>query len=338
MNKKSHRIAIITDAYFPQVSGVATTIKATAKELEGMGHEVLVVGPRDFRFTIPMPGYTEIKLALFSDRKLAKMLDAFQPDAVHVSVEGPLGRAGKKYCKRRKLRFSTAYHTRFPEYVQVRTGIPLSVSYAIMRSFHKGSHAVMVASHRLKQEVESWGFRNVVLWSRGVDTETFSPENPLPLEGEKPIFMYMGRVAVEKNIEDFLKLDLPGTKYVVGDGPLRAKLEKKYPQAVFTGYKFGKELARHLAAADVFVFPSRTDTLGLVMLEANACGVPIATYPTQASDAVVTEGENGAVSNDLKEACMRALTLSREKAREAALKHNWREQTELFYSHLAISE
>lgn len=331
----SRRIAIVTDAYFPHISGVATTIKATAEELERAGHTVKVISPVDFKFKVPLPGYSEVKLALFADRELRKQLDAFQPDAVHIAVEGPLGHAAKAYCKKRGMSFSSAYHTRFPEYVKVRTGIPLSVSYFVARQFHRGSHSVMAASPILKEELEKWGFKNVVLWERGVDTSLFSPDEKEELENERPIFMYMGRVSTEKNIEAFLKLDLPGTKYVVGDGPQRKSLERKYPDAVFTGYKFGKELARHIAAADVFVFPSLTDTFGLVMLEANACGVPVATYPSQASHTVIKPGVNGVISEDLKEACLKALELSRERVREAALERTWQKTTEQFISHLA---
>lgn len=332
------RIAIVTDAYFPQVSGVATTIRSTAKELEAMGHQTLILGPYDFRFRVPMPGYTEIKLALFADRALTKKLDAFQPEAIHISVEGPLGLAARAYAKQRGLRYSTAYHTRFPEYVHVRTGIPTSWLYAYLRWFHNGGSVVMVAAENLKEELEAHGFKHVALWGRGVDTELFHPKNPLPLPEEKPIFMYMGRVAVEKNLEAFLRLDLPGTKYVVGDGPCKKTYAKRYPNAVFTGYKFGEELARYLSAADVFVFPSLTDTLGLVMLEANAAGVPVATFPSQASAAVVEDGVNGIVSSDLKDACLRALSLSRDKAREAAMARSWRACTEQFLNNLHINE
>lgn len=332
------RIAIVTDAYFPQVSGVATTIRATANELEEMGHQVLIVGPYDFRFRIPMPGYTEIQLALFAGRALAKKLDAFHPESIHISVEGPLGLEARAYAKKHGLKFSTAYHTRFPEYVHVRTGIPTEWLYAYLRWFHNGGSVIMVAAENLKQELESHGFKNIALWGRGVDTDTFNADNTLPLKGEKPIFMYMGRVAVEKNLEAFLKLDLPGTKYVVGDGPSRKTFEKRYPKAVFTGYKFGQDLAQHLASADVFVFPSLTDTLGLVMLEANACGLPVAALPSQAAHVVVKEGENGIVSADLRDACLRALKLSREKAREAALAKSWRASTEQFLNNLHINE
>lgn len=334
MNKDALRIAIVSDAYYPHVSGVARTIESTKNELERRGHEVLIIAPRDFKWKVRAPKYPEIELTLFPGKKLAALLDEFKPDSLHVSVEGPLGMAAKRYAKKRGLHFTTAYHTRFPEYVRIQFGIPESVTYAVLRSFHKDAAGVMVASERLKEELAAHGIRNGVIWNRGVDTELFTPEDPLPLKGEKPIFMYMGRVGSEKNLDAFLSLDLPGTKYVVGDGPERHAFEKRYPDAVFTGYKFGKELAQHLAAADVFVFPSLTDTLGLVMLEANACGVPIATYPSQASDAVVVEGVNGVVREDLKEACMEALKLSRERCREHALTCGWQEPTDKFLGNL----
>lgn len=324
------RIAIVTDAWFPHVSGIATVIGAIQRELERMGHTVLIIGPSDFRFRLPLPGYREIKLALFAGRALARKLNAFNPDAVHIATEGPLGIAARVYCLRHGRTFTTAYHTRLPEYIHVRTGIPLPLTYRLMCWFHRPSSAVMAASPALKQELESHGFRHVTLWRFGADAEIFRPDDPFPLAGARPIFMYMGRVAIEKNLDAFLSIDLPGTKYIVGDGPARKKLEKRYPDATFTGYKFGKELARHLAAADVFVFPSLTDTFGLVMLEANACGVPVAALPSQASGAVIKDGVNGAVSPDLKEACLRALALPRGGVRDTALASSWRASAELF--------
>ncbi|MGB4076770.1 MAG: glycosyltransferase family 1 protein [Minisyncoccia bacterium] len=331
---KPLKIAILTDAYYPHVSGVARTIESTTNELVKRGHEVLIIAPRDFKYKVRAPKYPEIELVLFPDKKLTQLLDEFSPDSIHLSVEGPIGMAGKRYAKKRKLHFTTAYHTRFPEYVRIQFGIPEWLTYAIVRNFHKDAAHVMVASERLKQELADHGIRNGTLWNRGVDTELFSPENPHPLTGERPLFMYMGRVGSEKNLDAFLSLSLPGTKYIVGDGPERHAFQTRYPDAVFTGYKFGKELAQHLAAADVFVFPSLTDTLGLVMLEANACGVPIATYPSQASDAVVVEGVNGVVREDLKEACLEALKLSREKCREHALSMGWAGPTDLFLGNL----
>lgn len=332
------KIAIVSDAYFPHVSGVATTIRATARELEKRGHTVRIISVADFTRTVPLPGYPEIKLVPFAGRRLARMLDALKPDAIHISVEGPLGLAARSYCLKRKLPFTTAYHTRFPEYVHVRVGIPVSWTYAFLRWFHGPSKNVLVASHALIGELKERGIPNTTYWPRGVDIELFNPANPTKLESEKPIFMYMGRVAVEKNLEAFLSLDLPGTKYVVGDGPARKKLEVKYPNAIFTGYKFGEELASHLAAADVFVFSSLTDTLGLVMLEANACGVPVASFYSQASCTVVTEGVNGVLSDDLKQACLGALRLDRARVRDHALNNGWSESAEFFLKHLAVSK
>lgn len=331
------KIAIVSDAYYPHVSGVARSIEETMKALEKRGHEVLIVAPRDYRFKVSMPVYKEIKLVIAPYRKLSRVLDAFAPDALHISVEGPLGLAARKYAKKRGLHYTTAYHTRFPEYAKIYAGIPLSWTYGFARWFHNGASQVMVAAESLKSDLEKWGIKNMVIWPRGVDTEMFTPEDAIDLPG-KPVFMYMGRVAAEKNLDAFLSLDLPGTKYVVGDGPDKKRLEKKYPDAVFTGYKFGKELSQHLAGADVFVFPSLTDTLGLVMLEANACGVPVATFPSQASAAVIAEGENGIVSADLREACLKALTLSRERCREIALQNGWNRPADLFLENLVKVE
>lgn len=328
------KVAIVTDAYFPHISGVAFSIQATCKEMEKRGYTVKIISPRDFPLVIPAPTYPEIKLTLFPYKQLAKMLDEFKPDSLHISVEGPLGLAARKYANKHGLAFTTAYHTRFPEYVHCRTGIPTSWIYVFARWFHNGSKNTMVASETLKKELEGHGFTNLAIWNRGVDTEVFNTEDPIALTGERPIFMYMGRVAVEKNLEAFLKLDLPGTKYIVGDGPARKALEKKYPNAVFTGYKFGRELAQHVAAADVFVFPSLTDTLGLVMLEANACGVPVAAFPSQASESVIINGENGVISSDLKQACLDALKLSRTRVHEIALERGWSGPTDLFIQNL----
>lgn len=335
---KPLKIAIVSDAYFPHISGVATTIKATSEELQKMGHTVKIISPADFSFKMAAPSYPEVKLVLFPYAKLKKMLDAFAPDALHISVEGPLGMAARRYAKKHGLHFTTAYHTRFPEYLRIQMGVPEWLTYHVVRWFHNSAHGVMVAAESLRKELDEHGIKNLVIWPRGVDAALFTPEARLELPGERPLFMYMGRVAHEKNIEAFLSLDLPGTKYVVGDGPARAALEKKYPDAVFTGYKFGKELAGHLAAADVFVFPSRTDTLGLVMLEANACGTPIATFPSQASHTVVKDGENGIVSEDLKDACMRALTLSRARCREIALGMGWQKPAQMFVDNLVVAK
>lgn len=334
--EKKLKIAIVSDAYYPHISGVARTIEATKTELEKKGHTVLIISPRDFKYTFSAPTYKEVKLAFFGYGRLTKLLDEFNPDALHISVEGPLGLAARKYALKKKIHFTTAYHTRFPEYVKIHMGIPESWTYAFARWFHNSGNGVMVASETLRTELANKGLKNLVMWTRGVDTEVFNPDRKIELEGARPIFMYMGRVAPEKNIDAFLSLDLPGTKYVVGDGPAKKSLEKKYPNVVFTGYKFGEELASYVASADVFVFPSLTDTLGLVMLEANACGTPIATFPSQASETVVTNGENGIISTDLKQACLDALKLSRTKCREIALERGWDKPAEMFLKNLVL--
>lgn len=338
MSTSPLRIAIVSDAYYPHVSGVARTIEATKNELEKRGHTVLIIAPRDYKLKVPLPTYSEIKLVVNPYPKLKKMLDEFKPDSIHISVEGPLGMAAKRYAKKNNMHFTTAYHTRFPEYVNMRTGIPVSWVYAFARNFHNDAAQVMVAADSLKDELASWGFQNLAIWPRGVDTELFHPNNPLSLPDTRPIFMYMGRVAPEKNLEAFLSLELPGTKYIVGDGPAKKSLEKKYPDAVFVGYKFGEELSRYVSAADVFVFPSLTDTLGLVMLEANACGVPVATFPSQASSSVIVEGENGIVDEDLQKACLSALKLSRERCREIALSLGWEKPSDMFLENLVRTE
>jgi glycosyltransferase involved in cell wall biosynthesis len=274
------KIALISDAWSPQINGVVTTLQTTCERLRGKGHSVETITPDQFR-TWPCPSYPEIRLAFGCGPKLRARLDDFQPDAIHIATEAPLGLAARAYCKRRNLPFTTSFHTRFAEYVQMRTGLPLSWGYAFLRWFHNGGERMMTATPGLVEELKSRGFKNPVLWARGVDTELFRPRDRDFLDVPRPVLLYTGRVAVEKNIEAFLRLKTPGTKVVVGDGPQREELERKYPAVRFVGYKHGEELARHMAAADVFVFPSLTDTFGLVMLEALACGVPVAAFPVQ---------------------------------------------------------
>lgn len=334
--KPAYKIAIVSDSYASHISGVAVILRELKKELEKNGHKVLVISPQDFRFKVPLPRYPEIKLTLFAYRKLAKMLDDFAPDALHIAVEGPLGFAARAYAKKNSLKFSTAYHTRFPEYINHYARIPADWIYAFSRWFHNSGDKTLVTTPALKKELESKGFKNLVLWECGVDSNLFNPKNPANLSGERPIFMYMGRIAIEKNLDAFLSLDLPGTKYVIGDGPAKKSLELKYPKVIFTGYKFGKDLAATLAAADVFVFPSLTDTLGMVMLEANSCGVPVAALPSQASKSVIINGENGIISSDLKKACLEALKLSKSKARQIALKHSWQKAGKAFLKEILI--
>ncbi len=332
------RICIVTDAWTPQVNGVVRTLTETRRELEAMGHTVFMVTPQAFR-TVPCPTYPEIRLSILPGRKLRQMIDDFAPDALHIATEGPLGWAARKHALKQGMPFTTAYHTRFPEYIQARFGIPLSVSYSVMRMFHGKAARVMVPTMVVKQDLEAVGFANAVLWSRGVDIAIFNQrpagENPRDfLKEKRPIFLYVGRVAVEKNVEAFLKLDLPGTKWVVGEGPALAELKRKYPDAYYAGVFPQNELARYYAAADVFVFPSKTDTFGLVLLEALACGLPVAAYPVTGPIDVIGGSNAGALDDDLRLACLRALDVSRDAARAHALKFSWAHAARQFADHL----
>ncbi|HYA38781.1 MAG TPA: glycosyltransferase family 1 protein [Candidatus Methylomirabilis sp.] len=326
-------IVTVTDAWRPQINGVVNTIARTNEQLEKLGHTVHVISPQDFR-TVPLPSYPEIRLAVFPGRRVRAMLDALNPDAVHIATEGPLGLAARAWCLKNRFPFTTAFHTQFPEYLWLRTRIPLAFSYRLMRWFHGPATTLMVATPTLRQRLTQWGFRNLGYWSRGVDTGLFRPRIKSYLDANRPIFLYMGRVAIEKNIEAFLKLDLPGTKYVVGSGPDLETLGRKYPAVRFTGFKSDEDLAKHVAAADVFVFPSRTDTFGLVMIEALACGVPVAAYPVQGPADVIEHGVTGCLSNDLRDAALEALKLNPISCREAALKYTWEVCTRQFLGHL----
>ena len=329
------RILIVTDAWAPQVNGVVRTLEILSRDLEAMGHTVRCVTPQDFR-TIPMPTYPEIRLALLPRAKLVRAICEFGPDAIHIATEGPLGLSARAVCQKYGLPFTTSFHTRFPEYVHARFPfISERTVYRFLRWFHGPATAMMVATPSLKAEMEAHGFRNLRLWSRGVDVDVFHPVPGASLPFPKPVWLYVGRIAVEKNLDAFLALDLPGTKVLIGDGPARAELEKRFPDAKFPGPKVGAELVRDYAASDVFVFPSKTDTFGLVLLEALACGVPVAAYPVQGPGDVIGDAPVGALDSDLKAACERALKIPREAARTFALAHSWRACTEQFLSNLA---
>ena len=327
-------IVIATDAWRPQVNGVVRTYENVSQELADMGHQVRFISPQDFN-TIPCPSYPSIRLALFPGRRVNRLLNRLRPDAIHVATEGPIGYAARRFCIKHNIPFTTSYHTQFPEYVRARAPIPLSWSYAYVRRFHDRAERTYVPTQTMKQRLEDHGFRNVVLWSRGVNAEIFKPGDKAFLDLPRPIFVHMGRIAVEKNIEAFLDLDLPGSKLLVGDGPDLDKLKQAYPDVHYTGYKFGEELAAYVAAADVFVFPSLTDTFGIVLLEAMSCGIPVAAYPVTGPIDVVKDGISGVLSDDLKAACLQALELNPEDCIDHASTYSWRNSAQTFVDNLA---
>jgi glycosyltransferase involved in cell wall biosynthesis len=331
----SHRILIVTDAWLPQTNGVVRTLTTVVRELRAMGHVLEVIGPDRFR-TIPCPTYHDIPLALLPHRRLVRLIEAFAPDALHIATEGPLGMAARSWAKRSGLGFTTAFHTRFAEYLQARTGVPLRPVYAWMRRFHSAGQGTMVATQSLRDDLVARGFRNVRSWSRGVDLELFKPEPRQQWNLPRPIFINIGRVAVEKNIGAFLDLDLPGSKIVVGGGPVLERMQRDYPNVVFTGPLQDTALGRAYAGADVFVFPSVTDTFGLVLLEALACGTPIAAFPVTGPRDVLANasGRVGAVNADLRVAALEALGADREACRAHAERFSWRACAEVFLSHL----
>ena len=325
------RIAILTDAWLPQVNGVVRTLRTTISILEQWGHEILCVNPQHFK-TLPLPTYPDIPLSLLPYRKVSRLLEEFRPDAIHISTEGPIGWAGRRYCLKQDFPYTTTYHTRFPEYVRLRAPIPLALSYAFVRRFHAPAVHTMVATRSMRSALQARGFKHLEYWSRGVDINRFKPLDASVLTLKRPIALYLGRVAVEKNIRDFLELDLPGSKVVIGDGPAREQLEQDYPEAHFLGYLQNGELARHLASVDVMVFPSRTDTFGLVMLEAMACGVPVATYPVEGPLDVIVNGVNGWMDEDLQAATLKALEVERASCRQFAEGYSWEACTHQFLS------
>ncbi|MET0280425.1 MAG: glycosyltransferase family 1 protein [Steroidobacteraceae bacterium] len=330
------RILIATDAWLPQTNGVVSTLKQTVAHLQRRGHEVELLTSEQFS-TFACPGYGEIRLAVGVQAGVLRQFDRFLPEAVHIATEGPIGLAVRSFCRKHGLRFTTSYHTKFPQYLRQRLPVPVSFSYALLRWFHRAGERCMVSTPSMQNELEGRGFRNIVRWRRGVDADLFQPRDKTWLALPRPVAVYVGRLAVEKNLDAFLGMTWHGSKLVVGDGPERARLEQQYPQAHFVGYRHGEDLARHVAAADVMVFPSLTDTFGLVNLEAMACGVPVAAYPVTGPVDVIEDGVTGALDRDLATAAARALRSSPSACREWAKRYSWASCTAEFEAHLAPS-
>jgi glycosyltransferase involved in cell wall biosynthesis len=327
------RVLIATDAWHPQVNGVVRTLTSLDRSATKLGLTIVFLTPDGFP-SLPLPTYPDLRIALPNPREIARRVEQFGPDAIHIATEGPIGHAVRGYCLERGLPFTTSYTTRFPEYISARVLIPLSWSYAVLRRFHSAATVTMVSTLSLMAELARRKFTNLVMWTRGVDTELFTPSDAFDPGFARPIFLSVGRIAVEKNLEAFLSLDLPGTKVVIGHGPQEAELRRRYPDAKFLGLKEGRTLSAHMAAADVFVFPSRTDTFGVVQLEALACGVPIAAYPVTGPKDVIGNRQIGVLDSDLRVACLGALRISREACRTFALSCSWETSARQFISHI----
>lgn len=327
------RILIVTDAWHPQVNGVVRTLQHLAENLVDAGMIVEFLTPGGFR-TIPLPSYPDIRLALASPGSIARRIEAFRPDHIHIATEGPLGILARRYCRSRGEAFTTSYHTRFPEYVRARVPVPERWLYWWLRRFHNAGAGILVATPSLAKELVDRGFANVRLWTRGVDTEFYRPDRAGVLDLPRPIFLSVGRVAVEKNLPAFLDLDLPGSKVVVGDGPALAALKERYPDAVFLGTRVGEALADIYASCDVFVFPSRTDTFGIVLLEALASGLPVAAYNVTGPADVFADGIGGVLADDLGQAARDALSIDRGAARRKATTYSWAACAALFMRHV----
>ena len=335
------KILLVTDAWHPQVNGVVRTLDQTVGYLRARQHEVEVIAPSDGYFTLPLPTYPDIRLAPFAYRDVKRRMIRFGPDAVHIATEGPLGQMAKALCVKWAMPFTTSYHTKFPEYIKARVPfIPLAWSYRYVRGFHNAGGRTMVTTPSMVEFLEARGFTKLAPWARGVDTVLFNPDKAAGQEGSledvyadlpRPIWVNVGRVAVEKNLRAFLDLDLPGTKVIVGDGPQLAELKRKYRDVVFTGAKFETELARHFADADVFVFPSRTDTFGLVIIEAMASGTPVAAYPVSGPIDIIPGSGAGVVDEDLRTACLAALDLDPQNAVAHAKAYSWEAVTDVFF-------
>lgn len=329
------RVMIATDAWQPQVNGVVRTLQSLIAGLRSLEVDVEVLTPAGFR-TIPLPTYPSLRIAIPNRAEIIRRVETYKPDSIHIATEGPIGLMARNYCVKHGLSFTTSYATRFPEYVSARIPIPEAWSYAALRWFHRPSAVIMVSTPSLARELTRRGFSKLGMWTRGVNATLFTPENPTVFDLPRPIFLSVGRIAVEKNLDAFLSLDLPGSKVVIGEGPQEEELKRRFPDTHFLGLKEGKDLASHIAGADVFVFPSRTDTFGIVQLEALACGTPVAAFPVIGPTDVIRSETVGVLSDDLRAACLKALTLSRADCREYAEGYSWENSTQQFISHLQL--
>ncbi|MDY6828732.1 MAG: glycosyltransferase family 1 protein [Pseudomonadota bacterium] len=327
------RIAIVTDAWHPQINGVVTTLSHTCTQLQRLGHELRVITPGEFP-TLALPTYRSIRVALCGPGGVARLLRDFTPDAVHIATEGPLGHAARRWCLRQSFPFTTSYHTQFPEYLRLRVPVPLELSYAYLRRFHAQAARTLVPTPQQAQLLRDRGFEHLVLWPRGVDTELFRPDGEVVLDLPRPVLLYLGRVAVEKNVQAFLDLNTPGSKLVIGDGPDRRWMQQRHPDVHFAGFKTGTELAQLIAACDLLVFPSLTDTFGLVMLEAMACGLPVAAFPVTGPIDVVQHGVTGALDADLGCAVAAALQIDPAACVRFARSRSWQQASSVFLNQL----
>ncbi len=327
------KILVATDAWYPQVNGVVRTYTKIADAIKPLGAEISFLTPDLFR-TIPCPTYPEIRLAIPDMEKVRSSIEDYRPNYIHIGTEGPVGCMVRRYCRRQGISFTTSFHTRFPEYLRTFIGVPESVSYGVLRRFHNAGCGTMVATPSLEKELLGRGFKHVLHWTRGVDTEKFKPRRVRLFGSDRPVFLYVGRLSREKNIEAFLDLTLPGHKVVVGDGPHRNKLQSRYPDVQFTGTKHGSELAECYASADVFVFPSRTDTFGLVILEAIASGLPVVAYPVTGPKDIIRNNVSGILSEDLQQAALKALHIDRAATRDHALEFSWSRSAEMFLENI----
>ncbi len=325
-------ILIATDAWLPQVNGVVQSLLNMSRAAEAHGATFTFITPQLFK-TLPMPTYPDIRLSLVTSGMIGKLIEKSGAEFIHIATEGPIGLATRRYCLKSKRPYTTSYHTRFPEYIAARAPFPMSWTYALLRRFHNGGIGTFVSTMSVENELKARGFNRIMRWSRGVDRSLFHPRPGVP-KSTKPIFLYVGRVAVEKNIEAFLKLDLPGTKIVVGDGPARKTLEAQYGNAKFLGVKSGENLAQIYASADVFCFPSRTDTFGIVLLEALASGLPVAAFPVPGPLDVIGGTNAGYLSENLQEACMKALQIPRQFALDLANTYTWDNSARQFLDNL----